>query len=119
MENLIRARARIVLPAQVMAELHNVLRVRHRLTAAACSIAVKRLHDIANVEPTSETVLQNALDLAATTGLRIFDAIILAAAAEAGCDLLVSEDFQDGFRWRGVVITNPFGPSPDRRLPIG
>ena len=71
------------------------------------------------LEPTGPTVLQSALNIAATANLRIFDAITLAAAAEAGCDLLVSEDFQDGFRWRSVTVTNPFGPSPDRRLPIG
>jgi len=29
---------------------------------------------------------------------------------------LLSEDFHDGFAWRGVVVTNPFRPAPDRRL---
>jgi len=29
---------------------------------------------------------------------------------------LLSEDFHDGFAWRGVVVTNPFGPAPDRRV---
>jgi len=35
------------------------------------------------------------------------DAIILAAAADSGCRLLLSEDLQDGFSWRGVTVTNP------------
>jgi predicted nucleic acid-binding protein len=42
--------------------------------------------------------------------------LILAAAVEARCDLLLTEDLQDGFAWRGVVVSNPFGPAPDRRL---
>jgi predicted nucleic acid-binding protein len=47
---------------------------------------------------------------------QIFDAIILVAAAQARCDLLLSEDFHDGFIWGGVTVTNPFGASPDVRI---
>lgn len=31
--------------------------------------------------------------------MRIWDAIVLATAAEAGCELLLTEDLQDGFTW--------------------
>ena len=34
------------------------------------------------------------------------DAVILAVAADAGC-LLLSEDMQDGFTWRGLTVANP------------
>ncbi|HZC22176.1 MAG TPA: VapC toxin family PIN domain ribonuclease, partial [Candidatus Binatia bacterium] len=37
-----------------------------------------------------------------------WDAIILSAAAEAGCRLLLSEDLQAGFTWNGVTVANPF-----------
>jgi hypothetical protein len=33
---------------------------------------------------------------------------MISAAAEGGCRLLLSEDLQDGFSWRGVTIANPF-----------
>jgi prevent-host-death family protein len=33
----------------------------------------------------------------------------LSLAAESDCRLLLSEDLQDGFTWRGVSVTNPFG----------
>lgn len=36
--------------------------------------------------------------------------------ASARCDLLLSEDLQDGFAWRGVTVTNPFGSAPDPRI---
>jgi len=65
---------------------------------------------------TNATVFDAALDLASDHGVPIFDAVILAAAVEARCDLLLSEDFHDGFAWRGVVVTNPFGETPDPRL---
>lgn len=29
-----------------------------------------------------------------------------------GADLLLSEDLQDGFAWRGVTIVNPFADVP-------
>ena len=50
----------------------------------------------------------NATDLAAHHGLTIGDSVVLAASAEAECRLLLSEDLQDGFTWRGVTVTNPF-----------
>lgn len=56
---------------------------------------------------TLETHLR-ALDIAADHGLSFYDALILAAAGQAGCDTLVSEDLQNGGRIAGVRIFNPF-----------
>jgi predicted nucleic acid-binding protein len=50
----------------------------------------------------------NATDLASAHGLSIWDSVIFAAAADAGCRLLLSEDLQEGFTWRGVTVANPF-----------
>ena len=55
-------------------------------------------------------------DVAVGHNLAIWDAIILAAAAEAGCRMLLSEDMQDGFTWGGVTIVNPFAPQPHKLL---
>jgi predicted nucleic acid-binding protein len=57
---------------------------------------------------TSPAVLFDAMELVASHRLSFRDAIMLAAAAQTGCRLLVSEDMQDGFTWRGVTIRNPF-----------
>jgi predicted nucleic acid-binding protein len=37
---------------------------------------------------------------------------MLAAAAQADCRLLLSEDMQDGFTWRSVTVRNPFATPP-------
>ena len=50
-----------------------------------------------------------ALGIAERYGYHIFDALVIAAALEASCDTLYSEDMQDGQRIRGVTIRNPFG----------
>jgi predicted nucleic acid-binding protein len=60
------------------------------------------------VVETSAAVIVNATDIATDHGLTIWDSVVLAASAEAECRLLLSEDLQDGFTWRGVTVTNPF-----------
>ena len=52
------------------------------------------------------------MELATSHQLSLWDAIMLAAAAQAGCRLLLSEDMQDGFTWRGVTVRNPFTTAP-------
>ena len=38
----------------------------------------------------------------------IWDAVVLSAASQAACRLLISEDLQDGFTWGGVTVVDPF-----------
>lgn len=49
-----------------------------------------------------------ALSLARETGYSFHDSLIVAAALEAGCKRLLTEDLQDGQTIRGLTITNPF-----------
>jgi predicted nucleic acid-binding protein len=49
-----------------------------------------------------------AANLAIDHKLGIWDAVILSAAAQAECRLLLSENLQDGFTWNGTTVTNPF-----------
>lgn len=50
----------------------------------------------------------DALDTHQLTRFSWYDSLILQAAVDAGCSTLLSEDMQDGFRYRGVTIQNPF-----------
>ena len=56
----------------------------------------------------AERIMLGAADLSVHHHFTIWDALILSAAADAGCRLLLSEDLQDGFTWSGVTVTNPF-----------
>ena len=50
-----------------------------------------------------------ALELARRDGLGIYDALIVAAALNANCDLLYSEDMQHGRIFEGrLTLDNPF-----------
>jgi predicted nucleic acid-binding protein len=51
--------------------------------------------------------MRAALDPAADHLMPIWDALILSVAADQKCRLLLSEDFQHGFTWRGVTVLNP------------
>ena len=101
-----------VVPAQALAELFRVLSRKSRLPEDAARERVVRYERSATVAPTARSTLATALDLATDHKFQIFDAIILAASAEAGCRMLLSEDMQDGFVWRGVTVVNPFAPTP-------
>jgi len=46
--------------------------------------------------------------LAERYNFRIYDAMIVAAALSSDCDVLFSEDLQDGMRVEGLTIVNPF-----------
>jgi predicted nucleic acid-binding protein len=101
-----------ILPVQVLAELAAVLLRKRRMSAVAVGEVLASYSATANVVATSPDTLGAALDLIAAHGLSFWDAVILATAAEAGCDLLLSEDMQDGFVWRGVTVANPFAAMP-------
>lgn len=98
----------VVLPAQTLGELVRVLTGKARRNPAAAREAVLAWADSFEVVDSSWTAFQAALDLVVDHQLPMWDALILAVAAESRCRLLLSEDFQDGFTWRGVTVVNPF-----------
>jgi predicted nucleic acid-binding protein len=65
---------------------------------------------------TTDSAMFDALRLAEGATLGVWDAVILAATNECGCTLLISEDMQHGFRWKGVTIVNPFMQPPHPML---
>jgi predicted nucleic acid-binding protein len=101
----------IVLPVQILGELFNVLVRKANKRPARARAAVLSWRDAYPTIETSARVIVSAADLASHHGLTIWDSVILAASAEAECRLLLSEDLQEGFTWRGVTVTNPFAPS--------
>jgi predicted nucleic acid-binding protein len=108
--------ASTLLPVQVLGELFFVLVRKAGRSRDAARAAVLNWGDAFPLVETSSSVLVAAMDLAADHQLGLWDALILSAAADAGCRLLLSEDRHDGFTWSGVTVTNPFGPSPHTLL---
>ncbi len=61
-----------------------------------------------DIVPLTDRIHDVAFALAERDRLPFYDALILAAALEAGCDTLLSEDFQAGRRFGGLTVVNPF-----------
>src|ERR1039458_8872036 len=101
----------VVLPVQTLGELFNVLVRKAKRRPGRAREAVLGWRDAYAVVETSASVIVNAMDLASDHGLTIWDSVVLAASAEAECRLLLSEDLQEGFTWRGVTVANPFAPT--------
>ncbi len=100
----------VVLPVQTLGELFQLLVRKAGRTPAEARRAVLGWRNAFALMETSPEVLLAALDLTSRQ-FGIWDAVILSAAAEADCRLLLSEDMQDGFVWKGVTIANPFAKS--------
>jgi predicted nucleic acid-binding protein len=100
--------ANTILPIQTLGELFNVLVRKGGRSRDAARAAVLKWRDGFPVIETSAAIMLAATDLAVDHRLNIWDSIILSAAAQAGCRLLLSQDFQSGFTWNGVTVTDPF-----------
>lgn len=95
---------------QVVQEvLNNVVRNSPRSRARAN--AARALEDILNplwrVQPSSQ-LYESALRIVERYEYSFYDSLIIAAALDAGCDRLLTEDMQHGQRIEGLVIENPF-----------
>jgi predicted nucleic acid-binding protein len=99
----------VVVPAQALGELFVVLTRKAKRDAAAARAAVLGWADGFPLVDTTPAVVMDAMELVAAHRLAFWDAVMLAAAAQAGCRMLLSEDMQHGFTWRGVTIQDPFG----------
>ncbi|HEY0838038.1 MAG TPA: PIN domain-containing protein [Azospirillum sp.] len=99
----------VVLPAQVLGEVLSVLIGRKaRWERGRARDTIGRLRILYDVRETTAAAMMAAADLVAEHQLQVWDAVILAVAAEAGCGLLLSEDMNHGFQWGGVTVVNPF-----------
>jgi predicted nucleic acid-binding protein len=61
-----------------------------------------------DVVPVTLNTHAGAMALAREHGLSFYDALIVAAALEASCDTLYTEDMQHGRKFGGLTIVNPF-----------
>jgi len=97
-----------IIPVQALGELFTLLTRKARRSATEARAAVLAWQDACSTVDTSSAVLLDAMELARAHQLALWDSIMRAAAATAGCRTLLSEDMQDGFTWRGVTVRNPF-----------
>ena len=98
-----------VLSVQVLQEFYvNVTRkLKKPLTNAKALEVVEEYLTWTIVENTGK-LLTNAIELQQRAHLSFWDAMVVQAAIEAGCDKLYSEDLNVGQRFGSLVVVNPF-----------
>jgi predicted nucleic acid-binding protein len=98
-----------VVSVQVLNELVSTARRKLRMNWDEISIAQnKTLAFCPNPVPLTEEIHRSAVDLSRQYGFHIYDSTILAAAMQAGCTTVYSEDMQHGQTIGKLTIVNPF-----------
>ncbi len=106
---LLESGPRFVVSAQVLGEFYVTVtrKLAEPLEEAVAADAVERLAAL-RVIPIDGRVSIAAIETARLHQLSYWDALILEAAAFAGCDVLLTEDLAHGSVLRGVRVENPF-----------
>lgn len=98
-----------IVSVQVLNEFANVL--RKKLVRSWVEIT-EALEDVRTaLDPALPVTIEThcaAITLARLHGFSFFDALIVAAAVEAGCETLLTEDLQAGRKIDQLTIVNPF-----------
>jgi predicted nucleic acid-binding protein len=94
---------------QVLNELAAVSRRKIKLSWAEIAEVTANIRALCNPPlPLTAETHDKAVEVANRYSYNIYDSLIIASALEAGCDLLYSEDMQDGQRIASLRIRNPF-----------
>lgn len=96
-----------VISTQVLQEFY-VAATRKMGVPALAAKSVMGTFDIFEIVQVSPTLIDEAIDTSVLNKISFWDALIVAAAASAGCTTLISEDFNSGQVIRGVRLVNPF-----------
>jgi predicted nucleic acid-binding protein len=94
---------------QVLNEFVNVARRKHRLEISDIRPVLEDLCEVLDVAPLTLEIHKAGIGIIERHKLSTYDAMIVAAALQSGCDTLLSEDMQDGLVVDGrLTIRNPF-----------
>jgi predicted nucleic acid-binding protein len=108
-------KASLIAPVQALGELFVVLRRSGAPADEARAILMEFAGAFGAASSETPTVLA-AADLVVDHKLQFWDALIVTAAVDSGCVLLLSEDMQHGFVARGLTIVNPLAEPAHSKL---
>lgn len=113
-EAIVQAGGRI--SVQVLNEITNVARRKLAMPWPEVNEVVRLIQSLCPVEPLTVETHDKGRQIAERYGFSVYDAMIIAAALRSDCEILYSEDMQDGMLIEeGLRIRNPFAAG----LPLG
>ncbi len=94
---------------QILNEIANVARRKMRMESAETIAFVERFRLLLTVVPLTQQIHEDGLRLAERYRLSVYDGMVVAAALQTGCSVLLSEDMHHGLKVEGrLEIRNPF-----------
>ena len=98
-----------IISAQVLSEFATTLlhKASPRATPQAVIEILDGLAPVKVISPDND-LIRRATEAHSTYGLHFYDGMIIAAAERAGCNRILSEDFNTGQSYFGVTVANPF-----------
>jgi len=103
-----------VIGVQVLNEFTNVTRRKLRWQWSQIEASLAVVEELFGpVAPLTTAIHAKGVELARDRGLSVYDALIVAAAQDAGCQLLFSEDLQHGQKFGTLTVENPFRSHTD------
>ena len=106
-------RERGTISVQVLNEVTRVSRRKFKMSWIETHELLDSIREFVEVIPLTIDIHDTGLRLAERYGFLIYDSFIVAAALQAGCDTLWSEDMQDGLLVEDRLrIANPFRAKP-------
>ncbi len=97
-----------VVSVQVLNEFASVSSRKYKLAWPEVREALATIRAGCEVIPLTVEIHESGLAIAEKYGFSFYDSLILAAAVEAKCRLVYSEDMRNGQVVQGVTIRNPF-----------
>lgn len=96
-----------VISAQVLGETFVTFVKKYHRDPIEAANEIRQLTQFRVVDLTSALVLRG-LEIKANFGLSYWDSLIIAAAERASCNVVFSEDLNDGQTYGSVLVMNPF-----------
>lgn len=105
------AHADVVLTLQTLGEFFHVVTRKGKLDTPRATRAVRIWRRVFPLHAAAGAALDGAIEAVHEHRLPFWDAMLWATVQQAGSELLLTEDFQDGRRLGSVTFVNPFDPA--------
>ena len=97
-----------VLTLQALAEFYFVVTRKGKLSSAAARSQTEELRNVFPIVLPGARTLNAAMRLSDAHRIGFWDSMLIAVAREAGVEILLTEDLQDGQDFDGLRCFNPF-----------
>ncbi len=97
----------LVISTQVMQEYYNIATLKLGLDKLFVKKTIE-MFDVYEIIVLQPQVIFNAIDIQVLNKLSYWDSLIVSAARSANCNMILTEDMNDGQVINGIKIQSPF-----------